>query len=178
MYGIILFIAVISVVTGFIVMMVLGKDIWLYKKLYQLSSKKLDLRAIQEGDIKLRVMLGEHNIQHEYVNPDSEEEQEERAWDDDYANGCMFVDGYSNSIHHSEGWDFPDDYPDPLKKKLREEAPRNKVKLIGKDRYKDYMQQDLVSQLVGASAGRNWAKLAVYLLMAVLALNVFIFLFV
>jgi len=106
--------------------------LWLYKKLYDISSKKLDMRAIRKGDVRLKLTLGEHAIKHEYVDPNNEDEEDERAWDDSYANGCIFPEGYANTVHHTEELELPEDLPAATKEKIKKDTNfGDDVKMIG-----------------------------------------------
>ncbi len=84
-------------------------------------------------DYKLKVVLDKHEISIEVVNPD---EIEDVAYEKDhYVNGNLFIDGYSN----------------PIKPVL--DKAEDKLELISSDRYKDYMRQDLVKNLIKSTEG-------------------------
>lgn len=102
-----------------------------------------------------KVELSDHSIRYEYVRPDKDRE----AWDSNlYRRGNVFIGGYANPIkprvHENPELENPntvdvvegndeetDDDTDEA-----DDGPH--VNMISSARYRDYMRQDLVSQLL------------------------------
>lgn len=104
--------------------------------------------------VRTKVELSDHSINVSYRLPDDDK----RAWDRDlYKNGNVFVSGYANPIkprvEHNEQLENPDTV-DVAEGDVDEEAAESEadggphVSLISSSRYRDYMRQDLVSQLL------------------------------
>lgn len=102
---------------------------------------------------EIAVTLSEHSINTTMVRPD----KEEQAWDPDhYRHGCVFYAGYANPIKPIVNVTGELDDPDTarLTASAGEEAEEEdgeaeaQGELISSVRYRDYMRQDLISQLL------------------------------
>lgn len=107
--------------------------------------------------LKQRVELSDHSINVSLTLPSTDR----RAWDtNQYRNGNVFVDGYANPVkprvNHREQLEDPDTIdvedgePDdgPAGETETDTDASGHVSLISSSRYRDYMRQDLVSQLL------------------------------
>lgn len=101
--------------------------------------------------LQLKVEASDHSLSVEYTAPD----KDNRAWDADlYRNGNLFVAGYANPIkprvNHNDKLENPDTIEvtegDAETDTDDDDSPH--VSLISSSRYRDYMRQDLVSQLL------------------------------
>jgi len=111
-------------------------------------------RVGRRGGGELAVNLDEHSIDLEMKPPDPEEE----AWDPDlYHRGCVFVEDYANPIKVSV--DKNEALEDPDQGSV--EAEDTNATLIASQRYKEYMRQDLMSQLLNP---REQWKLIIFIL--------------
>ena len=128
------------------------------------------------------VELSDHSIQIQMEQPD----ESNRAWDTSlYKNGNVFIDGYSNPVKPQvkqntglknpdvaeieEGDpDDPDGDVDQPQLESGDDEPDTHAQLITSSRYRDYMRQDLVSQLLTPET--RWNKM-LYGLIAVAALQ-------
>lgn len=129
----------------------------------------------QSVGLELAVELSEHSIEIEMEKPD----EDTRAWDPDlYSNGNVFVQGYANPIKprvqynqaleepstidvtEGDGEGVQDDTDDT------DDGPH--LELISSGRYRDYMRQDLISQLLTPDA--QW-KLIAYAVLGMLVLQ-------
>lgn len=122
--------------------------------------------ALALGDqvgLQQKVEVSDHSIDVELTMPD----HDNRAWDPDmFKNGNLFVDGYANPIkpsveHHkdledSDTVEVQEGDPDTEDTENDESGPH--VELISSSRYRDYMRQDLVSQLL--TPQEKWRLLA------------------
>ena len=87
------------------------------------------------GGYDLEIVVDDHEIEFSFVDS---EDLDRRAYDGDhYVNGNIFRDGYANPI-----------------KPVLDDA-EDEVELIRSDRYKDYMNQKLVREMVKATEGRQ-----------------------
>ncbi len=118
-----------------------------------------------------KIEVSDHSISVELTNPD----KDTRAWDSNmYRNGNLFVQGYANPIKprvdHNTQLEDPDtvevEEGDSGTESDSEDGEGRHVNLISSSRYRDYMRQDLVSQLL--TPKEQW-KLIAY---GVLALGV------
>lgn len=135
--------------------------------------------------LKLKVELSDHSIEHSYALPD----KDSKAWDMGmYKNGNLFPKGYANPIKpivkHNENLENPNEIDhkegspessdgassDAPQLEGETEGERTHVQLISSSRYRDYMRQDLVSQLL--TPKEQW-KLIAY---GVLGLGILMFL--
>lgn len=127
--------------------------------------------------LQLAIELSDHSIELSMEHVD----KGERAWDTSlYKSGNVFVKGYSNPIkprvEYHETLENPNtvaaDEGNEDKEDAREDADTDAdgphVQLISSPRYRDYMRQDLISQLLTPDA--QW-KLLAY---AVLAIGFFV----
>lgn len=123
--------------------------------------------ALSLGDqlgLQQKVEVSNHSINVSITSPD----HDTRAWDPDlYKNGNLFVSGYANPIkprvEHNTELEHPDtvevqegDVDDAEDGTEDDRGPH--VELISSSRYRDYMRQDLVSQLLTPS--EKWRLLA------------------
>jgi hypothetical protein len=105
------------------------------------------------------------------------QDKTERAWDDSlYKRGNLFVDGYANPIkpkvRYNKDLENPNtidvqegDTPDDREP---EDDSTNHLELISSPRYREYMRQDLISQLLNPQ--EQW-RLIVYGIIALGALQ-------
>lgn len=100
--------------------------------------------------LQLKVEASDHSLNVSYTQPD----QDTRAWDSNlYRNGNLFVKGYANPIKprvvHNDQLENPDtidvEEGDAVD---TSDGDDQHVSLISSSRYRDYMRQDLVSQLL------------------------------
>lgn len=126
--------------------------------------------ALALGDqvgLQRKVEVSDHSIDLSLQIPD----HDERAWDTNmFRNGNLFVSGYANPIkprtRHHKDLENPDtveveegdvsDAEDAEGAETADDGPH--VELISSSRYRDYMRQDLVSQLLTPS--EKWRLLA------------------
>ena len=128
---------------------------------------------------ELKVDVSDHSIQTSMVKPD----KERWAWDDTlYKKGCLFVDGYANPVKPSVDYNKDLEDPDTVTVKESEqqateddtEDSEEHVSMISSPRYREYMRQDLISQMLNP---REQWRLVVYAVIALAVLmlgNVFI----
>lgn len=121
--------------------------------------------------LQLQVELSDHSINASMESPD----KDQRAWDDSlYKSGNVFVDGYANPIKprvranqdleepdtvELEEGEVDDDVEQP-QLESGEEADDKHAYLITSGRYREYMRQDLISQLLTPESRWNilvWA---------------------
>ena len=99
--------------------------------------------------LQKEVKLSDHSIRVRLTHPDKDSE----AWDNNlYRNGNVFVQGYANPIKprvkHNRQLENPDEI-DVTEHETEEQSDDDEhVSLISSSRYRDYMRQDLVSQLL------------------------------
>lgn len=120
---------------------------------------------------QLAVNQNQHSIKVKMVNPDSDN----YAWDHDlFRKGNLFVGGYSNPvkvlINHNKELADPDTVDvmegsaaatDGGTEDADEEEDEKHVEVISSSRYRAYMRQDLISQLLNP---REQWKLIMYIL--------------
>lgn len=118
-------------------------NIWVYDHV----SGYLDIRAIKSGDIKLDIELTDHLIRHNYTRPDLTN----KAWDEnDYSNGNIFIQGYSNSMKHGK-IELSDDIPEKIRTQIEEDHEEEyQGNLKPSTLYKTYMNQKIVEDFVSA----------------------------
>lgn len=128
--------------------------------------------------LETKVELSDHSITVEYALPDVDT----RAWDSNlYVNGNVFVDGYANPIKPKVNYNEELENPDTIDVEEgetgtaddtadSEEGDGPHVSLISSARYRDYMRQDLVSQLL--TPNEQW-KLLAYGILGVAILQFF-----
>lgn len=119
-----------------------------------------------EGQSELAVTISDHSIDAHMV----ETSKENLAWDDNlYRHGNVFVKGYANPVkpvvNHNKELENPDTV------ELEEgdgdtdsDVDDTHVELISSPRYRDYMRQDLISQLLNP---REQWRLIAYAIIAV-----------
>jgi hypothetical protein len=129
---------------------------------------------------EIAVELNDHSIQTEMVVPN----KETRAWDSDlYRKGNVFVGSYANPIkprvEYHEDLEDPDeithvegepDTPPEGESETDGGEDVGHVQLISSPRYRDYMRQDLISQLLTPS--EQW-KLIMYAVLGNVVLTFF-----
>ena len=98
---------------------------------------------------ELKVELSDHSINTQMRRPD----KDERAWDDSmFKHGNVFVEGYGNPIkprvNYHETLQEPDRIDHEEGDGDEDDDSDAHVELISSPRYRDYMRQDLVSQLL------------------------------
>lgn len=99
---------------------------------------------------ELAVDVSGHSIETRMVPPGSDDG---RAWDDTlYVRGNLFVDGYANPVkpvvNHNDGVDNPDEVG--VEEAQASETDAH-VSVISSARYRMFMIQDLVSELLNPS---------------------------
>jgi hypothetical protein len=111
---------------------------------------------------QLAVEVSDHSIDIQLEKPN----HEQRAWDTNlYSDGNLFVEGYANPIkprvEYNEDLENPDTIDvedgDPDEHTQDFESERH-VELISSPRYRDYMRQDLISQIL--TPDTRWKLLA------------------
>ncbi|WLW38201.1 hypothetical protein [Halorubrum spindle-shaped virus-BLv25] len=124
---------------------------------------------------KLQVVVSDHSVKIKFVKPD----KDTRAWDSNlFKNANLFVQGYANPfkprVEHNSKLENPDTIDiqegEPDGENDETDGSNGDVSLIASSRYRDYMRQDLVSQLL--TPKEQW-KLIAY---GVLAIGVLQFL--
>jgi hypothetical protein len=144
-------------------------------------------RAIgRSADSELAVEVSDHSIEIGMEQPD----ETQRAWDANlYRRGCLFLSGYANPIkprvRHHDDLENPDEaFIDEStagdaeatdgdeSEAETDDSPH--VSLIASSRYKDYMRQDLISQLLNPRAQWRLIAYAVIALTILMFINVFI----
>jgi hypothetical protein len=130
----------------------------------------------RSGDAELAVDVSDHSISVAMEEPD----KTQRAWDSNlYRRGNLFIDGYANPVKPSvqqhkelatpdeakviEGQPEDDSPPD-------DDEPH--VDLIASPRYRAYMRQDLISQLLNPRAQWRLIAYAVIALAVFMAVNI------
>lgn len=122
---------------------------------------------------KLRVIVSDHSVKIKFVKPD----KDTRAWDTNlFKNANLFVQGYANPFKPRVNHNSKLENPDTIDSKDGEPDGENhetavsdrEVDLIASSRYRDYMRQDLVSQLL--TPKEQW-KLIAYGVLALGALQ-------
>lgn len=102
---------------------------------------------------KLRVLISDHSVKLKFVQVD----KDTRAWDTNlFRNANLFVQGYANPIkpkvEHNSKLENPDQIDvregEPDGESEETDGSEQSVSLIASSRYRDYMRQDLVSQLL------------------------------
>ena len=132
-------------------------------------------RSIGESvGLELAVELSEHSIELELEKPD----EDTRAWDPSmYSGGNVFVEGYANPIKPRVNYHQELETPDTIdveegNKESEESEEKSEdephLELISSGRYRDYMRQDLISQLLTPDA--QW-KLIAYAVLAMCVLQ-------
>lgn len=128
--------------------------------------------------LETKVELSDHSIKVEYALPNIDT----RAWDSNlYRNGNVFVDGYANPIKPTVNYHEDLENPDTIDVEEGESGEEDDnsesdeddgphVSLISSPRYRDYMRQDLVSQLL--TPNEQW-KLLAYGILGVAILQFF-----
>ncbi len=118
---------------------------------------------------KLRVIISDHSVKIKFVRPD----KDTRAWDTNlFKNANVFVKGYANpikpTVEHNSKLENPDTIDhregEPDEETSETDGSDREVSLIASSRYRDYMRQDLVSQLL--TPKEQW-KLIAYGVLAV-----------
>ena len=115
---------------------------------------------------ELAVDVSDHSIEIQMVRPN----KDKRAWDHNlYTRGNLFCQGYANPIkpkvHYNQTLDDPDtvdvvmgDGGVELDEEIAEKDDGPHIELISSPRYRDYMRQDLISQLL--TPQEQWKLLA------------------
>lgn len=101
---------------------------------------------------ELVVELSDHSIETSMEHPD----KEKRAWDSHlYKKGQVFIKGYANPIKPSAQYNKELENPDTVDAKTsvvadggEEIEDQTHVELISSPRYREYMRQDLISQVL------------------------------
>lgn len=117
--------------------------------------------------LQLAVEVSDHSISLSMEKVD----KDTRAWDTNlYKNGNLFLKGYANPVKlrliQNEGLENPDtvDVEDgETDSEAHEEAEEQNAEVIASSRYRDYMRQDLISQLLTPESRWNmlvWGILA------------------
>lgn len=105
----------------------------------------------------------------------------ERAWDDSmYVHGNLFVDGYANPVKLQVTVNPSLDEPDTVDVEVSEngsESPQN-VSVISSARYRLFMMQDLVSELLNPKERLDKILYAILAIGGVLLINLMVTLFV
>lgn len=121
------------------------------------------------GESELAVELSDHSINVRMVETDTEQ----RAWDDNlYRYGNVFIDGYANPIKPSV--EYNEELEDPDTVDVEEgsaEDSDSHVELISSPRYRDYMRQDLIGQLLNPREQWRIIAYAVIGLALIMAIN-------
>ena len=113
--------------------------------------------------LKRKIELSDHSIEIELSNPD----KDKRAWDTNlYRNGNVFVSGYANpikpSVEHNPQLETKDtvtvEHGDVDGDETEDTDETKHISLISSSRYRDYMRQDLISQLL--TPQEQWKLLA------------------
>lgn len=119
---------------------------------------------------ELMVQLSDHSIRTKMVSPN----KEDQAWDDNlYKHGNVFIEGYANPVKPTVEYNADLEDPDTV---AVEESPQaaadggedqspGHTEIISSPRYREFMRQDLISQLLNPR--QQWKKI-VY---AVIALS-------
>lgn len=122
---------------------------------------------------QLRVITSDHSVRIKFVKPD----KDTRAWDTNiFKNANLFVEGYANpikpTVEHNSKLENPDTIEvregEPDGENDETDGSERDVSLIASSRYRDYMRQDLVSQLL--TPKEQW-KLIAYGVLALGALQ-------
>jgi len=119
--------------------------------------------------LQFKVELSDHSIDVEFAKPD----KDESAWDTNmYRNGNVFVAGYANPIkpvvnEHAK-FSEPNTVDVDEGGEPENESDDIHVSMISSSRYRDYMRQDLVSQLL--TPQEQW-KLIAYAVLGVIILQ-------
>ena len=118
---------------------------------------------------ELVVEVSDHSIDIQMERPD----KTERAWDPDmYHSGNLYVSNYANpikpKINYQDRLDTPDtiqvtesqteDFGEDLDQQPDSQQDDRHIQLISSPRYRDYMRQDLISQLL--TPQEQWKLLA------------------
>lgn len=117
--------------------------------------------------LELAVEVNDHSIRTRMEKPD----ESEKAWDENlYRHGNLFVSGYANPIkpdvRHDPALENPNTVdvkegdPDDESDDVDETDDGRHVELISSARYREYMRQDLISQLLTPESRWNlivWA---------------------
>lgn len=114
----------------------------------------------------------DHSLETSFESPD----KNSRAWDSDlYRRGQLYIKGYANPVKLSKNYDHELENPDTAELEesdkdfddVDEELDKTAhTELISSPRYREYMRQDLISQLLNPRA--QWRLLAY----AVIALGI------
>lgn len=131
----------------------------------------------QSVGLELVVEVSDHSIELGMEEPN----KTARAWDSDlYSSGNVFVSGYANPIKPRVEYRQELEEPDTVdvtegdtderegSEDEAEDEDEQHVQLISSGRYRDYMRQDLISQLLTPDA--QWRTM-VYAVIAVAALQ-------
>ena len=127
----------------------------------------------QYAGLQKAIVLSEHSINVTMEQPD----ESNRAWDTSlYKHGNVFLDGYANPIkpgvEQNTGLENPDHVSEAETPEEGEgdadTADGPHTQLISSGRYRDYMRQDLISQLLTPES--RWNKM-LYGIIAVAALQ-------
>jgi len=113
---------------------------------------------------ELAVEVSDHDITARMERPN----KTERAWDEDlYKRGNMFVAGYANPIKPSVDYNRDLENPDTVDvvegdtdddSGDEDDSTAEDVQLIASPRYREYMRQDLISQILNPR--EQWRLLA------------------
>jgi len=137
----------------------------------------------RSGDAELAVDVSDHSINVAMEQPD----KTQRAWDSNlYRRGNLFIEGYANPVKPSvqqhkelatpdeaeviEGQPDDDSPPDDDETGDDDDGPH--VDLIASPRYRAYMRQDLISQLLNPRAQWRLIAYAVIALAVFMAVNI------
>lgn len=140
----------------------------------------------QLSGLELAVEVSDHSIKTEMEQPD----KNNRAWDTDmYKKGNLFVSGYANPIkprvQHNEELENPNELDveegdggeETGTENSTDSQPDEKsIQLIASGRYREYMRQDLVSQLLTPESRWNmlvWAVIALGALQFIAIISTF-----
>ncbi len=95
---------------------------------------------------QLVVETSQHSLETKMELPN----KEQRAWDENlYKKGQMYYSGYANPIKPAVDYDQDLENPDKITaEESEQEKTEGHVELISSSRYREYMRQDLISQLL------------------------------
>lgn len=142
--------------------------------------------------LELKVELNDHSINVDMVQPD----QDRWAWDPDlYKSGNVYVSGYANPIKPRVEQNQNLDTPNVVTRANPDEQPEHDddddvisgdgdstaedsthVQLISSGRYREFMRQDLISQLLTPESRWNllvWAVVALGVLQFIAIISTF-----
>lgn len=115
----------------------------------------------RSAGLEMKVELSDHSIDVAMADPD----REDLAWDGDlYKHGNVFIHGYANPVKPTVNYNEALEDPDTVEVEgsdcegAQSVAEDAHVELISSPRYRDYMRQDLISQLLNPR--EQWRLLA------------------